>query len=301
MRPTDNEETNDGVSRETTQPRPIGEFLRWLGDDAEPFTCSVCGLDWVKLRGGEGDTCPDCAAAAQRAARVKLEAERIQAGVAQWFPHWLQRAGLSPMECTARMDKMPPQVNAALHDPAVVSLVRDMVAGKAPDRGFGISGGAGTGKTFALAALFKTSAYERIRARVHTEGREALRHWFTWVRWPEETAKMRTDVARYDDGMAAADRRARELIAAEALVLDDLGAERIKGGDYSDDWATSVLDRIVDARFNSMRQTWWTSNLAPREFAERYGARLWSRLAGGSPVVVLKPGPDLRLARRGQG
>jgi len=78
------------------------------------------------------------------------------------------------------------------------------------------------------------------------------------------------------------------------LVLDDLGAERAKG-DYSEEWTSSLLDLVIDRRYNEMRATWWTANLGAEEFAARYGTRLWSRLTGANPAVMVPSGPDLRV------
>jgi DNA replication protein DnaC len=80
-------------------------------------------------------------------------------------------------------------------------------------------------------------------------------------------------------------------------VIDDLGAERFVGASYAEDWAASQLDLLVDGRYNDMRPTWYTTNLSPKEFLERYGPRLFSRLTAENPMLRVPTIPDMRRAK----
>lgn len=68
---------------------------------------------------------------------------------------------------------------------------------------------------------------------------------------------------------------------ASILLLDDLGAEK------PTDWATERLFAVVDARYNAMKATIYTSNLPPDQIATRLGERVASRLAEDTLVVPL--------------
>jgi DNA replication protein DnaC len=61
---------------------------------------------------------------------------------------------------------------------------------------------------------------------------------------------------------------------AQALVLDDLGAEYLdaKGSFLVD------LDELVDTYYGGMRPLVITTNCTGKQFQERYGARVWDRL-----------------------
>ncbi len=58
------------------------------------------------------------------------------------------------------------------------------------------------------------------------------------------------------------------------LVLDDLGVEPLDSKGYF----VSLIDELVDAFYGSKRRLVVTSNLSAKTIAERYGARIWSRL-----------------------
>ena len=276
-------ETSPDVPRETT-----AGLLADLMGTFEPRACSDCGESWMVRRDMPVGTCPRCSAHKANAYRVGVESSSLLENAERWVLRWCQRAGMSPREC-----------EADLRHPSAARVAGEMAGFTTSGilgRGFGLSGGAGIGKTFALAAAFKAGALARWRARAPLEGMRAAALFLRWVRWPEEVARMRTAAASRDDGMERSDARARQLAEVEALVLDDLGAERLRGS-YTEDWSASVLDLIVDRRFNERRPTWWTTNLSGDEFRARYGARLWSRLAGDNPVIEMTAARDQRMRR----
>lgn len=195
-------------------------------------------------------------------------------------PQWGELCGMSKREATAEYSRIPPALRSLM-----------------PSDGsaFGLSGGAGVGKTFALAAWFKHRTAEMSRAGQLSMHRYADVHWLSWIRWPEFVNTIRAESSR-EGGLFGASETLNALAKARAVVLDDLGAERMKGG-YEDDWATSQLDLLVDRRFNAMLPLWYTTNLAPKGLMDRYGARFYSRLTGGSPLFVVAASPDLRVKR----
>lgn len=82
------------------------------------------------------------------------------------------------------------------------------------------------------------------------------------------------------------------LLAADLLLLDDVGSERITG------WTAERLLIIVDGRLTSHKPTVFTTNFATQDFEARMGMRLASRILGSNLHLLLK-GPDRRLVRHG--
>jgi DNA replication protein DnaC len=86
-----------------------------------------------------------------------------------------------------------------------------------------------------------------------------------------------------------------ELIEAQTLVLDDLGAERVT------DWTREVLATIVEGRYLQDQGTIVTSNFAPSQLARRFddpiiGKRIVSRLTQDATQIKLDRA-DLRARR----
>jgi DNA replication protein DnaC len=59
---------------------------------------------------------------------------------------------------------------------------------------------------------------------------------------------------------------------ADLLIIDDIGAEKVS------DWVQEVIFRIVDGRYKKIKPIMATSNLEPKELAERIGKRAYDRL-----------------------
>ena len=75
---------------------------------------------------------------------------------------------------------------------------------------------------------------------------------------------------------------------ASILLLDDLGAER-KPTEFTEE----INFRLINWRYENHKPTLITSNLVPKEIAERLGDRVTSRLIEMCEPVVFK-GPDRR-------
>lgn len=168
-----------------------------------------------------------------------------------------------------------------------------------PERGgFGLSGPVGSGKTGAVAALMLElqRKYPQNRAESYHPATGITRppRYLAWCSWPETVNGLRV-LSMRDRGLEDAAEIVERLATARWLVLDDLGAERIKG-DYAADWATTQLDLIVDERYNAMLPTWYTTSLTRSEFSDRYGRRMVDRLASGNPLIEV---PEIESRRLG--
>jgi hypothetical protein len=213
-----------------------------------------------------------------------LRQEQRQAFLAKrdWFiASWLEEIGMAPFEKTATFEQIP-------------EAIRNLLPPAAPNVNFGLVGSYGCGKTFAVAALLRRRAENRIDHWMASQV-EKGEFWgephsvWRWCNWPQDAAKARGMVAKQGDEV---ENWIESLQSPNrAIVLDDLGAERATSGD----WIGETLGRIVDERLRNQTLTLWTSNLTPQELAARYGARLYSRLHALAPPILLPKLPDLRL------
>jgi DNA replication protein DnaC len=130
-----------------------------------------------------------------------------------------------------------------------------------------LSGPVGCGKTYtaAVAAHRLLGAGEMV----------------TWESVPGLMAKLRASISTGEDVVQA-------MISAQALVLDDLGAER------QTEYALDCVFTIVGARYDWLKRTIITTNLTIEEMGEHHD-RLASRLTEG--LVLRMTGADRRLNR----
>lgn len=135
-------------------------------------------------------------------------------------------------------------------------------------------GPVGVGKTH--------QAFGALRAAVLATAARPARMMWRVITHPEFNAAMRP---QSDDGHL---RALDEYIAADLLVLDDLGSGK------ATDWTADTLYRLIDARWANQRPTIATSNLAPETLRTTIGDRIVSRLADG--IVVPLKGGDRRRA-----
>jgi len=202
---------------------------------------------------------------------------------------WLRLRGVSEREITAIASEIDDALWTAVQA-RVPETLHAMEQGIIPRSGFGFSGEAGRGKTFAMVCYMRALVEDRWRENKV----EAAKAWLEWRRWPEWASEMRAGAVR-DGGYADAEHEAKRLARVPALVLDDLGAERMKGSGYEDDWIASTLDLLIDRRYNALLPTWYTTNLTAQEIRSRYGARLYSRLCSENKLISVPTGPDLRV------
>ena len=262
-----------------------------FGNPGDWPTCGRCGGTFPRLiETGDGgvSVCHGCLVEREQTTALADDVRRIAARMDHHLARWMVRAGVSERELRAEIGRIPERLQRGL--PA--GMVANMTSGIVPEHGFGMRGAAGTGKTFALAALMRKMAEVRIAGELPTLGRQAFRPWMRWCPWPEMVNRLRVLASR-EDGVSDGDEVMQKMAEVEVLVLDDLGAERWK----AEDWVGSLLDLLVDARYKQERPTWYTTHLPADEMAERYGARLFSRLTGDNPMVEVVPGPDLRVVR----
>ena len=85
------------------------------------------------------------------------------------------------------------------------------------------------------------------------------------------------------------------LCRTRVLILDDVGAENL-GSQWAHDFSTCSLGEVLDGRTG--RWTMITSNFLTGQFAERYDARIASRIHRDNAVIIQMPdAADYALAK----
>lgn len=241
--------------------------------------CTTCGEGFPYLSsapdyapGGNPQYCRACE-------RIREEAKGILVQLEGHVAKMLVEAGLAPVELRARLDEIPTAIATRLPQ----ATVRAMLHGETPAAAFGIIGAAGAGKTMALAAILAQMTRQRVRTRAPMVGVRALDPWLIWLPWPETVNEFRIR-SMGENGVRLVAEDVERAIAAELLVLDDVGAERIRGA-FQDDATASKLDLIVDGRHRELRPTFFTSNVDSETLRGKYGDRLHRRLLAGCELV----------------
>lgn len=167
---------------------------------------------------------------------------------------------------------VPPRFRAASLDrvePAAAEALRMWLDCTTERPNLLLFGPVGTGKTYAATAALRP---------LHDRG-------MTIAFWPVTSLLEATSpgAPHTSETMAAA-------IAAEVLLLDDLGMER------GTEWAAERVYEVVNQRWLDQVPTVVTTNVAgPDEMAATLGERLWSRLQDGA-VALRLTGQDRRRA-----
>ena len=218
---------------------------------------------------------------------------------------FLIEIGIAPQELTADINQVAPAIRKAI--------------GKKYWGQFGLCGGYGIGKTFAIVALLREYAaesvdrlmvkmcvipeatdnpydpqpYQAIRTiRFAVEAKKLnVSTWPLWCNWPGEVAANRAKLYQREQQGEVEHWILGLEDPSRLVILDDIGADRLT----AQDWTGEVLARIIDARLRNQGPIIWTSNLNGEGLVKRYGARTFSRLQALAPMIELPPMPDLRL------
>jgi len=247
------------------------------------MTCLVCG----KTSRGLLSECPVCTEDKRRADQIKTSCAAMLADLPGWVLRQMKRCGFAPREYPAVMSKIPADIKNALPSKSL----RKFLSGEIPPNGFGIGGDIGGGKTMALAAMFKKFLRNRAAVRGPREGQFDI-YQMKWCFWPDEVIWLRAHTTERDSVNRL--ERIELLKQASLLLLDDLGRERIKGC-YTDDWAASQLDSIINYRYRQMLPILWTTNVSKVNLIGIYGAGMFSRLNGDNPLYWVDDLPDMRI------
>lgn len=253
-------------------------------------TCSECGEPMQAV-------CWPCKDK-HRSAALEAWKQPRREGIDKIVATRMQFLGLGKRELPADLNEVPFKIKSLLPPDTVQSLLD----GNRPERGFGLVGGTGGGKTMTIAALLKAGV-----AKLIAEGLEGVTElpnaafydpdWarkgrFTWVNWPLMAENLKGMVGHGQQ--AEAEDTVQSLMRQPLLVLDDIGLERIRG-DYTQDFAASQLIRLILHRDRECLPILWTSNVSLPDLVSSYGGAAIGRLRALAPEVDLPKLPDLRL------
>lgn len=200
-----------------------------------------------------------------------------------------KRLALAGMEARERLSERG-RTTEEIRRVLPAEVVKPMLEGRIPPRGFGLWGSVGAGKTGAIAALAKCYAYACLESRAPMEGEVPMDLGIEWCSWLREADWLRTNGV---DSIGI-DRRMRRLCSVPILVLDDLAREN-RRRNYSEDFVAGKLDLIVSVRSSTMLPTIWTANVGPNDLAGIYDGATVSRLEGENPGLEIR-GKDRRLS-----
>lgn len=274
--------TNDNLPSEEPESRPH-QHKQTKTPSWRP--CSECGREATVLE--EGEICWDCKEKRKHTAIAAKQAAAIMEDVEAWADRIMFSMDLSKRELRARLDKIPIPIKRCLPK----ATVKAILEGEYPERGFGLGGNTGGGKTMAMAALLREYLKARARAFAKTPEKPLWNgNGIVWCSWPDEVTMFRAH--------ATEDRtefRIQLLKTCGLLILDDLGRERIRGS-YADDWAASQLDSVVNTRYRSELPVFWSTNITEAQLVDLYGGALFSRLTSDNPLIWVDGLSDLRGA-----
>lgn len=223
-------------------------------------------------------------------ARAAAEGEKILKNLDAYVTAQMLAIGVGEREVLADPARTPMEIKRAMpRDDAKL-----FCSGGMPKRGFGLIGGVGVGKSMAMSGFLRAHLTHRLAEKVKGRG-EVQVDWVKWVSWPIFAGWLRSGAVE----RAGEVREALETLSMlPGLILDDLGAERMRGS-YQEDYARAELDLLIDRRYRKMLPTWFTSNLMQVEDLEQaYGARMVRRLfAQSEPVYLPSDLPNLDLQR----
>ena len=207
-------------------------------------TCPTCHREFARL--APSGECWSCEEKTIMREGIQRAAAAILADIPGETDKRLAAAGMETRERLSERGRTTEEIRRVL--PAEV--VKPMLDGRIPPRGFGLWGSVGAGKSGAIAALAKCYATTCLERRAPTEGDVSMDLGIEWCSWLREADWLRT----HGIDSTGIDRRMRRLCYVPILVLDDLAREN-RRRNYSEDFVAGKLDLIVSVRSSMMLPT----------------------------------------------
>lgn len=189
----------------------------------------------------------------------------------------------------ARLDEVIPKRyrGAKVEHPEVRAWIQQYIAAPSEARSLLIMGPVGSGKTHAAYGALRAAAVHSLKP--NRAGRYILGSWVSTT-FPDFVSLMRPRGFAERDDMTS-EKYMLSLRETPLLLLDDLGVGK------ATEWTEEVTHRLVSGRYDDMRPTIYTTNLAPKDLDQVIGARMVSRLVEQCDRVSLL-GADRRRAAK---
>lgn len=94
---------------------------------------------------------------------------------------------------------------------------------------------------------------------------------------------------KFRSGYTPKEPKSEKYLECDLLIIDDLGTE------FASQFSTSCIYNIVTTRQNKGLSTIISTNLSPKDLAERYDGRIYSRIAGNDYQILAFYGRDHRI------
>ena len=293
------------TDQQTTELKPLSELelkrmlhlpttdeKRLAIQATRPEGCTCLGLGWTEERYNKWGnlvhtycTCPDGIRVEnedeiEREARIKEQKKQFVLNQVSKLPERFHTWRLS----TSPLIKTMPELIKKLTMPSKEEIEKD-----ADDLWEGMCGSwyfwgsYGTGKT-GLAISYALQ-------RAHLE--ESI----IYQPIPDLLSELRSSY-NHSEGLTEAELLNKYKVPDSLLILDDLGAEHVKGTG----WVEDRLYQIIGYRHAHLQDCIFTSNLSPQKLAEHIGERIVWRIIEmcGADHIIKIEGPNLRDVKHKQ-
>jgi hypothetical protein len=216
--------------------------------------------------------------------------DSFEADLEHHVEHYLLASGMTAEHLRAVISKVPVELTGALTGVATATM-NTLLDGEFPERGILLGGGAGGGKTSAIAAGIIGFVTNRMRLLAPLRGwRDVLdSNDFQWLDWPEQYAAWNHPKFEWhlDNAVHQFGTQVR------LLVVDDVSAET-PFKTFGRDQGTTALERVIALRDSNRLPTFFTTNMESSDMLfERYGDRTGRRIERLNDAFYIKDLPFL--------
>lgn len=202
---------------------------------------------------------------------LKTNSQLIKEHVESGKPEEVVREYLQGQEARVKSPARYSDANAEKLGPELLKYMAEF-DNKTNRQGAYIYGSVGTGKTYALYALARAFSINGAKVKI------------------KNIVEILQEVKSTYDGNGYDKERVEEewVKTNDVLFIDDLGTENLT------EWATELIYRIINWRYENDKITFVSSNLTPEAMASRIGDRLVSRLVEMCKFIKIE-GEDRRM------
>ena len=221
--------------------------------------------------------------------RTMSAVEIMDVPLGSWWLQMMRLSGIPPKHSAAHLQRncrifqgmkgKKDAYNIALR----YAMARKVVKESRIKHSLLIGGSVGTGKTWLATAVFKHILW-------NVQAVNSKQKMFIWITFNE---LMRSIQGTYSDKTKSTEEAIIPFKNASCLLIDDFGD--MDEGESSND-KRSIVYEIIDARNSNERNTILTTNLELPEMKNKWGSRVFERVAEMSMYIPMK-GDNMRQER----